>query len=75
MPINSLSVYFLGLLRSIFERENRGEILCVNEASLVHRLAKIGIDIDTLELIIKEISAQVDRGIDRKCLGSPAAKT
>jgi hypothetical protein len=35
MPINSLSVYFLGLLKGIFERESRGEILCVNEASLV----------------------------------------
>jgi hypothetical protein len=44
MPINHLSLYFLGLLKGIFEREGNGEILCVNEASLVHRLMKIGID-------------------------------
>ncbi len=75
MPINSLSVYFLGLLKGIFERESRGEILCVNEASLIQRLAKIGIDMEALQFIIEDMSAQVDQGIEQICQGSPLGKT
>lgn len=35
LPINPLTVYFLNLLKGIFLRNQRGEVLCVNEGSLI----------------------------------------
>jgi hypothetical protein len=35
LPINPLTVYFLHLLKGIFLRNQRGEVLCVNEGSLI----------------------------------------
>jgi hypothetical protein len=59
MPINYLTVYFLGLLKGIFIREAKGESLCMNEGSLVQRLTQTGIDLPALDIIILEISSEL----------------
>jgi hypothetical protein len=57
--VDNLTLYFLGLLKAIFEREAKGDILCVNEVALVNRLANIGIDQKTVEGVIAEMDSQL----------------